>query len=120
MKIKNDCSYALERLLTRVAPGRKNSRQRRLQMLRHLHTLAYHRYVASPYPGPITVFWAEGLPDITGEREKWEELAQGGVEWYTFASRHHDLLKEPNIKDVALQLSKCLERVHANIEETAI
>ncbi|HUX21431.1 MAG TPA: amino acid adenylation domain-containing protein [Spirochaetia bacterium] len=120
MKIKNDLSYALERLLARAKPGRKNSRQRRLQMLRHLHTLAYHSYIASPYPGPITIFWAEGLPDITGEREKWEKLAQGGVEWYTFPSRHHDLLKEPNIKNVALQLSRCLERVHASIGETTI
>jgi thioesterase domain-containing protein len=120
MKIRNDAAYAVERLLILFRGRAAGSRERRLRILRRLHTLAYHRYVAKPYAGTITIFWADGLPDITGEKQKWERLAAGGIEWYTFPSRHHELLKEPSIKQVALQLSDCLERTQTDIEDRTI
>ncbi len=110
MKLRNEASYLIERLRSRLPFRLKDSRERRLQMLRHIHTLAYHRYVAKPFPGQIILFWADGLPDLTGEKGKWERLAQEGIEWYTFTTRHHDLLKEHNVQTVAAQLAECIER----------
>lgn len=117
MKLKNELSYWIERFIEAFPNDGSGSRERRLRLLRHLHTLAYHRYVAKPYPGKITILRAEQTSDLTDERRKWERLGTGGIEWQTVSGRHRDLLKEPNIREVGAKLSACLLQVRTRTKE---
>ena len=73
---------------------------------------AASRYQASRYPGRVTLFRAAlGEPDF-GERygyeRGWKPLAGGGVEVHEIAGSHLEVMHEPNVQELAHQVTACL------------
>lgn len=71
------------------------------------------RYVPRPYPGPLTLFWAEEhAPGIGGPddpRLEWRRYAQGGITIRRLPGDHDHLLEEPAVAGLAAALADCLD-----------
>ncbi len=67
------------------------------------------RYRPQPYPGPLTIFSAEGraAPEL---QAAWSALAQGGVELHRVAGDHYTMLRPPLVAGLAARLRECLLR----------
>lgn len=94
----------------------------------YLNQLALNLYVPKVYPGCITLFRAEHrfssavlhsaqLLNSTRITEQqfdadigWLELASAGVEIHQVPGDHFDLMREPNVRVLADELTACLER----------
>jgi thioesterase domain-containing protein len=85
-----------------------------LQRAQDINWYAVARYTARRYPGSITLFRAEegiGAVDARyGDELGWGGLAEQGIEVHKIPGSHLDLMKEPNVRIVAQELSACLER----------
>jgi thioesterase domain-containing protein len=73
---------------------------------------ALHRYQPRPYPGPVVLFRARMQPFANARRADsgWGLVAAGGVEVHPVGSNHLGMMQEPHVRDLALQLRRCLAR----------
>jgi len=115
MKAAIEIRYHLDRMARLFDRERSTlrSRSRNLKLLKYLHTRAYHRYVAEPYDGKVTLFWAGESSDMAGEIARWRRLALGGLDCQFLPCRHSELLKEPYIQDLSRRLSESLKAVRS-------
>ena len=115
VKAANETRYHLDRIARAFDRGRSplRSRSRNLKILKYLHTRAYHRYVAAPYDGKVTLFWAGRSSEMTGEITRWRRLALGGLDCQVLPCRHFELLKEPYIQDLSRRISECLKQARS-------
>src|SRR5208337_4701997 len=85
-----------------------------LQRAQDINWYAVARYAARRYPGRITLFRAEegiGAVDVRyGDELGWGGLAAQGIEVHRIPGSHLELMKEPNVRILAQELSACLER----------
>ena len=92
-----------------------DSRQRRYEEIKLIHFKAQDEYVATKYPGKITLIECEAFKEET--REKWKELAGGGLESYTIpGTDHKTIVTEPYIKDFAEKLNEVLKQTDDEIK----
>lgn len=114
MKLANEARYHAFRFARLFGSPRGGGsslrrRKRNLELLRYLHTRAYHRYVAEPFEGRVTLFWAgTGDSDESGEISRWRRLARGGLECERLPCRHSELLREPFIGELAYKIGQRL------------
>jgi thioesterase domain-containing protein len=73
---------------------------------------AASRYKARPCPARVTLFLAASVEGASDERQGyelgWRSLAGGGVEVHEIPGTHHDIIREPNVKLLASELTTCL------------
>jgi amino acid adenylation domain-containing protein len=73
---------------------------------------AASRYKARPCPARVTLFLAASVEGASDERQGyelgWKSLAGGGVEVHEIPGKHHDIIREPNVKLLASELTTCL------------
>ncbi|MCB0726366.1 MAG: amino acid adenylation domain-containing protein, partial [Ignavibacteriae bacterium] len=92
-----------------------DSRQRRYEEIKLIHFKAQDEYVAKKYPGKITLIECEAFKEET--REKWKELAGGGLESYTIpGTDHKTIVTEPYIRDFAEKLNEVLKQTDDEIK----
>jgi thioesterase domain-containing protein len=75
------------------------------------NVLAADRYVAQRYPGKLHLFRAGEQPhgDSSDPTMGWADLAAGGVEVHMVPGSHFTMVREPHVRVLAEELSKCLE-----------
>lgn len=92
-----------------------DSKKRLYDEIMLIHFKAQDRYVATKYPGKITLiecgtFHAEN-------REKWKNLAEGGLESYLIpGTDHRTIMNEPHVRLFAEKLNYVLEKANEEIE----
>ncbi len=86
------------------------------------HRIARQSYNPQGYRGRISLFlvsqplWKR-FPD---PRMGWTDLATDGVEVYIIPGGHHDLLREPSVRVLAENLSRCLHKAQKKHDERNI
>jgi len=83
---------------------------RSLRSVEQFNWLAAHQFVPRLYDGPVTLFWASG--DLRAKFdmiEGWRKLAPGELEVHEIPGTHLDIIKAPNVEEVAKKLSACLK-----------
>ncbi len=84
-----------------------------------MHFKAQDRYVATKYPGKVTL--VECGTYAPENREKWRMLAEGGLESYSITgSDHESILVEPNIRLFTEKLNYILEKTNEEIDRKVI
>ncbi len=80
-----------------------------------IHFRAFHSYHPQTYPGRVTLFRPEALPLFRAHDTGlgWGALATGGVEVKIIADTYHELLQEPHVEKLAVQLSASLADAQA-------
>lgn len=80
-----------------------------------MHFNAQDRYVATKYPGKITLIECATFKEEY--REGWRNLAEGGFEYYVVPDTDHKtIVKEPKLKDFTEKLNFVLEKTHKELE----
>jgi len=84
---------------------------RRLLRVFKTDVRAYRAYQPQPYPGPISLFRAEGagFEAELGDDLGWGRLTPRPVEVHEVPGGHVTLLAEPNVAVLAARLRACLE-----------
>jgi amino acid adenylation domain-containing protein len=99
-----------------VRPGnwmRGNRAELYREVVTQANLLAFRRYAARPYAGPIVLFRAR-RSDSADDYAQWRNLAEGGVEVHTVSGDNSGLmLVEPHVQVVAKELKGCLERARS-------
>jgi thioesterase domain-containing protein len=70
------------------------------------------RYTPKTITGKITYFQAHTrpfFPEVPKAEEKWRRLATGGVTVISVPGSHDNFLKEPHVREVALELIKVIQ-----------
>jgi len=77
----------------------------------HLRLLAGH--ISKPFPGHVTVFRTAAHPLLSSYENDlgWSALASGGVTVKLVAGAHANIFFEPNVRELARQLTDTLEEV---------
>jgi amino acid adenylation domain-containing protein len=92
-----------------------DSKQRRYEEIKLIHFKAQDEYVADKYPGKITLIECEAFKEET--REKWKELAGGGLESYTIpGTDHKTIVTEPYIRYFAEKLDEVLKETDDEVK----
>ena len=103
-------------LLYGVLKARGRSIPKFLHRAKDVNWYAALRYEALPYPGRITLFRATtplNFIDMPTDRELgWGPLAEAGVEVHEILGTHREIMREPNVGDVAREVSRCLAAAH--------
>jgi thioesterase domain-containing protein/acyl carrier protein len=88
------------------------------QVQRGCHEASRH-YTPPVYEGRLAFFQPKirSLRSVNDETAGWGEWARGGLEIYTVPGNHISMLRQPNVKVLAHDLSECL--ASAFFEETA-
>jgi len=84
---------------------------RALRDVQEFNWLAARDYVPHVYDGKVTLFWASrdlraSFDLVTG----WRVLAEGGMEVHEIPGTHLDIIKEPNVSELAAKLRSCLDQ----------
>ena len=72
-------------------------------------------YIWKPLPVKITLIRSSEYLSNDRKNEKasqWNQLALKGVDTYVVDGNHRDLFNEPEVKELAVQLSQCLDKVN--------
>ena len=89
-----------------------NSRQERFhQRVYEAQRTADQGYVARPYPGKITLIFSDyshSRKEYQVDRQNWEKLAMGGLDYYTVPGDVFTLFDEPSARGLAKQLELCI------------
>jgi thioesterase domain-containing protein/acyl carrier protein len=92
-----------------------------LQFVNDINWYAVERYQFSPYPGRITLFRASHGIGAADNRYGWDlgwgGLAKGGVEVHPVTSDHLGILREPSVRELASEITKCLIEREQNAGE---
>jgi aspartate racemase len=82
--------------------------------MQELNREAERAYVPQAYSGKITLFRATNRVDAATAYVApdlgWTDLAQGGLEIYDISGDHIEIFKEPHVRMLGENLSKCLEQ----------
>ena len=82
--------------------------------LADLYDEAHEQYDIKPYPGELTLFFAERhLAGFNVPLGGWQGVAEGGVRYYSLPCSSRGSLIEPYVRDLALILRKCIDRAVA-------
>jgi amino acid adenylation domain-containing protein len=96
---------------------------RALRVVEEFNWLAAREYTPHFYDGRITLFWAS--TDLRAKfdlLEGWQALARGGMEVHEVPGTHIDMIKEPQVAELAKKLDACLMRAqdqHSRASEPA-
>jgi hypothetical protein len=84
-----------------------------------IFTRAYEDYVAQPYSGIVTVFWARARPLFSANAKDlgWSRLAQGGVDVRIVRGNHGSIMHEPDVAGIAQELRDCLARLPVDAQD---
>jgi thioesterase domain-containing protein/acyl carrier protein len=68
-------------------------------------------YVRRPYPGPVVVFRALQSPaqTLTDDELGWRPWVRGALKMVDVPGDHSGILEEPNVRELARALDRCLE-----------
>lgn len=103
------------KVLSKIRYTLNDPKKRLYRDLWVLHTGTYVRYIASKYPGKISMIEAEDLS--MEHKDVWNYLADGGLESYIIpGSTHFTIMTEPYIKLLSDKLNYFLEKAHSEIE----
>jgi hypothetical protein len=98
--LKNKLGYAFS-----------NSKQKLYKQISLIHFRAQDNYIATTYPGKITLIECGTFK--VEYREGWKNLAEGGFETHSIpGTDHKNIVKEPNLKLFAEKLNFVLEKTH--------
>lgn len=77
-----------------------------------INTFAAANYKPRPYAGTLTIFRSVKREALDGDDELlgWGGLAAGGYEVHDVPGTHHDMTQEPNVRILAEEVRKCLNR----------
>jgi amino acid adenylation domain-containing protein len=96
--------------------------QRRSSRAFHAQVEAVQRYVARPYPGPITLFrCAETQRQASGDADLmlgWDKLASA-VQVYQIPGTHESMIREPHVYELGKQLAGCLQEVQGSSAQSS-
>ncbi len=83
-----------------------------VQEFNFLAAVSYHPKV---YPGVVTLFHAEeqGIGRQPNLPKLWEKLALGGVELHRVPGDHVSIVREPNVRTLARQITECLHKAQS-------
>ena len=99
-KVKNKVEYVFS-----------NSQKRLFKEIMLIHFKAQDNYLATKYPGKITLIECGTFKDEY--REGWRNLAEGGLESHHIAGTNHkSIIKEPHLKLFAEKLNLVLENAN--------
>jgi len=88
-----------------------NSRKRLFKEIMLIHFKAQDNYIATQYPGKITLIECGTFKDEY--REGWRNLAGGGLESHHIAGTNHkSIIREPHLKLFAEKLNLVLEKAN--------
>ncbi|MCC6176232.1 MAG: hypothetical protein IT305_13075 [Chloroflexi bacterium] len=80
------------------------------------------RYRPGPYPGRVTMFWADYVPRPLGghpdTRDAWAQLAGGGLEVYPVPGDHVLIVTEPRVHRLGTSLRDALTRAQPEAGST--
>ncbi|MBK8612082.1 MAG: amino acid adenylation domain-containing protein [Flavobacteriales bacterium] len=115
MKEEDRFYFPVKHAILRAAAGWYLKRNKPMPpKLRHFYIIdvydkAIRNYKAGPYDGPLTVFKAEAStgPDHMG----WSMQRKDMLLIRQVPGNHYDLVKEPNVKALAMELGKCIDDV---------
>jgi acyl transferase domain-containing protein/thioesterase domain-containing protein/acyl carrier protein len=95
-----------------VLKARRLSIPKFLHRAKDVNWFAALRYEARPYPGRVTLFRATtplSFIDMPSDRELgWGPLAEAGVDVHEIPGTHREIMREPNVRIVAREVSTCL------------
>ncbi|HMQ69064.1 MAG TPA: amino acid adenylation domain-containing protein [Ignavibacteria bacterium] len=93
-----------------------NDEDRLFKEIMLMHLRAQDDYIATKYPGKITLIECGTFKDEY--REGWRNLAEGGLESYPIpGTDHKNIVSGPNLKRFTEKLNIVLEKAHKEIEE---
>ena len=86
-----------------------------VKKVRKACAIAGNRYQLQPYSDRIVLFRAtdKGLRGLDDVHDGWHKYAAGGVEVHEIDGDHGNILNEPNVRSLALELCHCLDRAHS-------
>ena len=103
------------KVLSKIRYLLSDSKKRLFRELWVLHTTTYVRYIASRYPGKISMIEAEDLN--IQHKDVWNFLAGGGLESYIIpGSTHFTIMYEPYISQLSEKLNYFLDKAQQEIE----
>ena len=81
--------------------------------LADIYDEAHVAYDIKPYPGELTLFFAEKhLAGFNAPSGGWEGVAAGGIRYYALPCSSRGSMIEPYVKHLASLLRKCLDRAY--------
>jgi aspartate racemase len=98
------------RLQQRFGHSSAASLRRTLRHIEELNYRAAKQYVPQVYPGALTFFCAEEEVSVEESVTGWQKLAAGGVEVIHVPGDHQTMIHEPQVQQLAAQLTNCLRR----------
>lgn len=84
-----------------------------MEQMQHLfqvfqaNRLALANYQPQPYLGKVTLFCADSSPEDRG----WNSLIKGELETYTIPGNHYTMMRSPNVKKIAQNLSSGIKNI---------
>ena len=94
------------RLALRHYRGREEALPGFLRRPEDVLSLARDSYRPEPYAGSAVLFQAErNIRTPADAHAGWRELVQGGLEVYPLACKHHEIMEEPYVQDLARELT---------------
>ncbi len=87
-----------------------------LRKIEEINYLAVRKYVPQTYAGKVTFFCAQAEVSVAENITGWQHLATGGVEIVRIPGDHQTMIKEPQVQELAQQLTLALSR--AKLEKT--
>tara|TARA_Y100001934_G_C12384957_1_gene794997 strand:+ start:5769 stop:9860 length:4092 start_codon:yes stop_codon:yes gene_type:complete len=71
-------------------------------------------YSTQPYPHSVTLVRTKSATDGQDKTLGWDKFVEGGVEVFEIPGKHHELVFEPFVSDVADVLKQCLLRARSS------
>jgi thioesterase domain-containing protein len=83
-----------------------------MHSLKHISYQAAMNYRPRPYPGRVTLFRAAQRPrgGVADPFLGWERLALGGIEVHEIPGTHTSLMREPGVRILARELTRCIDQ----------
>ncbi len=103
-------------LTKKVTPNSAHPLAEILQKIEEINYLAVRKYVPQRYAGKVTFFCAEEEVSVAENITGWQALAAGGVEVIRIPGDHQTMIKEPQVQELARQLTLAL--VNAKLKKT--
>lgn len=108
----NYISYVTKKFIKKVKDKYEltfsSESRRRYNEIKQIHFRAQDRYIAKKFPGKITLIECE---ETKAEyKDKWADLAEGGLDYYVIpGTNHRSIVEEPHIRHFAEKLNKVLD-----------
>lgn len=82
------------------------------------HVWAVTRYAPSPWPGRVAVFRTSVASLLRAHEHDlgWSRLATQGVEVYTIAGAHYNILQHPHVSSLSAKLTAALQKARSQYD----